>query len=202
VDIARATPDRLSSLCSLLGHAFVDEPMLRWSLGTHGDIAQRFVQQFEAFNETLLEEGMVWEAGSATGAAVWIPADAEEVYGRAFDASRTRVAALTEDGGRRWDTFWEWVESKVPEEPLWHLDAVGVAPAWQGTGVGAALIKHGLGFARADGVGAWLETGTPRNVAYYERLGFRVVHALDAPDGGPQIWFMRWDPSARLGSRV
>ncbi len=28
----------------------------------------------------------------------------------------------------------------------------------------------------------------------YERSGFRVVEDVDAPDGGPHIWFMRWDP--------
>jgi hypothetical protein len=24
--------------------------------------------------------------------------------------------------------------------------------------------------------------------------GFRVYHEADAPDGGPRVWFMRWDP--------
>jgi GNAT superfamily N-acetyltransferase len=169
--------------------------MLRWPLGTHGDIAQRFLRQFELFNETLAEEGMLWEAGAASGAAVWIPPDAGETYDRAFEESRTRIHALTDDGGRRWDTFWDWVESNVPEEPLWHLDAIGVAGASRGTGVGAALIEHGLRLARTDGVAAFLETGTPRNVSYYERFGFRVVDHADAPGSGPTIWFMRWDPS-------
>ena len=195
VEITRATPDRVPILCALLGRAFVDEPMLRWPMGTDGDIAQRFIRQFELFNETLAEEGMLWEAGAASGAAVWVPADAGEAYDRAFDESRTRIHALTEDGGQRWDTFWEWVESQVPEEPVWHLDAVGVAAASRGTGVGGALIGHGLRLARADGVGAFLETGTPRNVPYYEHLGFEVVDHANAPDGGPMIWFMRWDPS-------
>jgi GNAT superfamily N-acetyltransferase len=64
----------------------------------------------------------------------------------------------------------------------------------RGSGIGTALIEHGLGFARRDGVTAFLETGRPGNVAYYERRGFRTFLDGDAPDGGPHIWFMRADP--------
>lgn len=100
---------------------------------------------------------------------------------------------LTLDAGHRYASFWEWVESKIPDEPLWHLDSVAVDPEARGRGIGAALIEHGLGMARADGVGAQLETGNPRNVPYYERFGFRVVADAESPDHGPRIWFMRRD---------
>lgn len=194
VAVSPVTPDRLATVCALLGRAFVNEAMLRWSMGTHGDVEQRFVRQFELFNATLVEREMLWEAGPGRGAAVWIPADAGESYDQAHDASRPLIHSLTEDGGQRYDRFWEWVESKLPEEPLWHLDSVAVEPEWRGTGIGAALVALGLERARADGVGAFLETSTRRNVAYYERFGFRVVDDPIAPEGGPQIWFMRWDP--------
>lgn len=60
-----------------------------------------------------------------------------------------------------------------------------------GRGLGRALVRHGLARARADGCPAFLETGTPRNVPFYESFGFRVVGAHQAPDGGPVIWFMQ-----------
>ena len=63
-----------------------------------------------------------------------------------------------------------------------------------GIGVGSALIEHGLAFARRDGTPAFLETGRPGNVPYYERRGFRTYLDEDAPNGGPHIWFMRFDP--------
>jgi predicted N-acetyltransferase YhbS len=59
--------------------------------------------------------------------------------------------------------------------------------------VGTALIQHGLTFADRDGVPAVLETGRPENVGYYERRGFRKISDDDAPGGGTQIWFMRYD---------
>ena len=42
----------------------------------------------------------------------------------------------------------------------------------------------------------YLEAGNPRNVPYYERLGFKVIADADAPEGGPHIWFMQRNPLA------
>src|SRR5205807_10428327 len=98
------------------------------------------------------------------------------------------------DGGRHYELFWKWVESKIPCEPLWHLDSVGVAPGWQGRGIGSALIEFGLEQARESGTAMVLETGTQRNVPLYERLGFHVVDEADSPESGPHVWFMRRDP--------
>ena len=108
--------------------------------------------------------------------------------------TETRMHELTEDGGRRYDAFWAWVDSRAPDEPLWFLDSVGVVSHARGRGIGGALIRYALERARADGVDAFLETGNPRNVPVYEHLGFRVVEAAAPPDGGPRIWFMRWSP--------
>ncbi len=88
----------------------------------------------------------------------------------------------------------DWVYSHGPEGELWQLDSIAVEPRSQGRGLGRALIDAGLERARAESVGAFLSTGTPRNVDIYESCGFRVVEDADAPDGGPHIWFMRWDP--------
>jgi GNAT superfamily N-acetyltransferase len=196
IEITRAAPERFSELSALLGRAFVNEPMLLWSLGTHGDVAQRFVRYFEYFNETLARRGMLWEANTGRGAALWSPGDADDAFTQAIDASRPSIHTLTSDGGQRYDAFWKWVDAKIPDGRLWNLDSVAVEPGSRGTGVGAALINFGLDLARAENTGACLETGNPTNVPYYERLGFRVIDDADAPHGGPHIWFMRWDPTS------
>jgi GNAT superfamily N-acetyltransferase len=192
VDITRAGPDRLSVLASLFGRTFVEEPMVRWPLGVHGDVEERFTRLFARFLESLIDLGMVWEAGAAMGAAVWLPADQADAWEDA-QTRDSRVHALTDDGGWRYDAYWAWVESKMPDEPAWHLDSVAVQPELRCRGIGAALIDFGLARAHTAGTGACLETGNPRNVPYYERFGFRTATDEDAPDGGPHIWFMRWE---------
>jgi hypothetical protein len=128
-EITRAAQERPSALSAVLGRGFVTEPMLQWSLGTHGDVARRFTEYFEYFNETLTQLGMLWEAGRARGAAVWIPADADNAWTQAVDASRPSVHTLTSDGGRRYDAYWEWVGARIPDEAMWHLDSVAVMRA-------------------------------------------------------------------------
>jgi predicted N-acetyltransferase YhbS len=88
----------------------------------------------------------------------------------------------------------------VPSRTVLVLDYIAVDTQRRGSGIGTALIEHGLAFARRDGVTAFLETGRPGNVPYYEGRGFRTYLDEDAPNGGPHIWFMRWDPEAERGS--
>jgi len=191
VEISQATPDRLPVLASVLGRAFVVEPMMRWPLGEGADYEVELVHAFELFTEDPIRLGMVWEAGAATGALIWIPAGQMDAVG---DGNRAmRSVYEREDGARRFDLFWDWGASKHPDEPLALFDSIAVEPAAQGRGIGSALIRFGLDRARTAGHGAWIETGNPRNVQLYERHGFRVVDDADAPDGGPHVWFMRWD---------
>ena len=193
VEVTRSTPDRLPALAPMFGRAFVDEPMMRWPMGEHGDPVDRFTRAFAAVLEQVLPHGLVWEASAGQGAVLWFPPEPAEPWDE-HPWNHPLIATLTDDGGRRYDAFWAWVESRIPHGGLWLLDSIGVEPALQGRGIGTALIAAGLARARADGVGAFLSTGTAGNVPIYGRSGFRVVEDLDAPEGGPHIWFMRWDP--------
>jgi GNAT superfamily N-acetyltransferase len=193
IKVARASPDRLSALAPVFGRAFVNEPMMRWPMGERGDVVERFTRCFGYVLEALLGLGFVWEADDGVGAAFWMPPDASGAWAE-HPWSQPRISALTDDEGHRYEAFWDWVDSRSPAEPLWLLDSIAVAPEAQGRGYGKALIAAGQALARADRVAAFLSTGTPRNVSIYGRCGFRVVESLDAPGGGPHVWFMRWDP--------
>jgi GNAT superfamily N-acetyltransferase len=133
---------------------------------------------------------MLWETEDGAGTAAWIPPGSDVGIEQVNVATWPVIPPLTDDGGARYQAFWNWLEDHVPDEPHWMLDIVAVDPARQGRGTGTALIRHGLALADRDGVPAFLETGNPRNVPYYERLGFRVAEEGDAPDGGPHMWFM------------
>ena len=190
-DVVLAAPDRLYDLAALFGRAFVVEPMMLWSSGDHGDLADRFTRQYAWFIEQPLAHGMVWETAPPGGAAVWIPPTGTDEWEHSlFDDQRVAEVAADME---RYARFWDWISEHQPEEPVWHLDSVAVESSSRGWGLGAALIDHGLAFARRDGLRAALETGNPRNVPYYESHGFRVAEALAAPDGGPTVWFMRTD---------
>jgi len=89
-----------------------------------------------------------------------------------------------------------FIESKHPREPdHWYLPVVGVAPAWQGRGFGAALLSGVLRRCDEERTAAYLEASTQRNCALYERHGFKVTEECRYAKGGPPLWRMWRDPS-------
>ena len=169
---------------------------MTWPLGGRTeDLEERCIRYHGLFVAPLMGRGIIWESTDGHGALVLVPPEQQDAFDDALahvDDSRTHN--VFHDGGRRYELFWEWVASKIPREPLWHLDSVAVAPGWQGRGIGSALVEFGLEYARESGTAMVLETGTQRNVPLYERLGFHVVEEADSPEGGPHVWFMRRDP--------
>jgi GNAT superfamily N-acetyltransferase len=193
VEIRQATRDRIPMLAAMLARAFAEDPMILVTVAP-GDPEDRMRRYFALIEEVWADMGVLWEAGEAAGVAAWVPPHQMNDLTAVNAALRDGRFALSVDGAARYDALWNWVESRIPDEPLWFLDMVGVDPDRQGEGIGAALVEFGLDRARHDGVPAFLETGIERNLAYYERFGFRVVEEGDAPKDGPHVWFMRFDP--------
>lgn len=82
----------------------------------------------------------------------------------------------------------------VPPES-WYLSILGIAPAYQGRGLGAELVRPVLQQADRVGRPVFLETFSPRNITFYERLGFTVRAAVDEPVTASRYWVMVRDPS-------
>jgi ribosomal protein S18 acetylase RimI-like enzyme len=80
-----------------------------------------------------------------------------------------------------------------PHAYLWFL---GVSPAAQGRGVGSALLRAASVRLDAQRMPAYLETGTTRNVALYERHGFKVLSEHRARPEAPTMWSMWREPGA------
>jgi ribosomal protein S18 acetylase RimI-like enzyme len=193
IDIKPATFERVPDLARLLGRAFADDPMFLWPLGSQASV-ERITGFFRAFDERLSPLGWLWEAGDGAGVAGWVPPGSDAEMMEIDRELRPEIAAHTDDGGKRYEAMWEWIAGHFPDEPFWYLDHIAVEAEQRGAGLGTALIQHGLAFADRDGVPAFLETGRPENVGYYERRGFRTTSDGNVPGGGPHLWFMRYDP--------
>jgi GNAT superfamily N-acetyltransferase len=192
--IAPACADRVPAVAKMFARAFVDDPLLRWPLGSAPDPLAAIEAEFMGTHTLAARCGCLWEVGDAIGAAAWISPDAAESFWRELFDWTGGIMAHASDGGRRHLMQWEWVETFYPDEPLWLLDSVAVDPARQGGGVGSALIAHGLRSADESGLPALLETSQAHLVGYYQRFGFSVTSEADVPEGGPHVWFMRREP--------
>lgn len=72
----------------------------------------------------------------------------------------------------------------------WYLWVIGVDPLYQGTGIGGRLMARGLEMVDADAAPAYLETGSERNVRFYQRFGFRLAGQGSVPGSGDPVWAM------------
>jgi GNAT superfamily N-acetyltransferase len=193
--LQQATPDRVPVLVDVLGRTFATDPLLVWPM-TPGSGHAEVRRFFSLYDGEVVEDGWLWEAGDAAGVALWVPPDGGDRYVEVDERIMRTVMRneLSDDRGARYEAMWDWISAHMPAEPHWFLDHVGVEPHQQGHGIGGSLVRLGLEWSERDGVPVFLETSKPGNVPLYEHLGFHVETAGDAPQGGPHVWFMRFDP--------
>jgi len=89
----------------------------------------------------------------------------------------------------RWSQVHDALAIVQPLEPHWYLSVVGVDPARQGQGLGAALLRAWLRQVDADAMPGHLETDRADKVAFYQRFGFEVSSELRVL--GVPVWCMR-----------
>ena len=155
VEIRPADSSRLAHVAEVIGRAFVTEPMMTWGLrGPTETLEERCIRFHELFLEPLVDRGIVWESSDGHGALVLVPPEEAGALDNALAIDDSKTHQVTDDGGRRYELFWEWVGSQRPREPVWHLDSVAVRPGWQGRGIGSALVEFGLSM-RVRAVPPW-----------------------------------------------
>ncbi|MHB8682328.1 MAG: GNAT family N-acetyltransferase [Acidimicrobiales bacterium] len=97
----------------------------------------------------------------------------------------------------RASAFWAaWAAHDLPAEHC-HIGPVGVEPAYQGMGIGRAVMSQLCAQLDDEGTIGWLETDKERNVRFYQALGFEVVEYLEVLE--QPNWFMRRDPLRPAG---
>ena len=79
-----------------------------------------------------------------------------------------------------------------------HQRLHGFAPALQGHGLGSRLLAAANARLDAEGLPAYLETGTTRNVALYRRHGYEVISEHKARKDAPNMWSMWREPGSMI----
>ena len=159
--------------------AFSNDPLMRWLYPDAHAYLEVFAPFARAFGGGAFDHGTAFVAGDFAGAAFWLPVGVEtdsEALGEAMSASLSaeRLAHMR--------PFTEQLEHFHTKEPRWYLPMIGVDPAYQGQGVGSALLRHTVALCDAEGVAAYLESSSPKNVPLYQRHGFEVIGEIQAGD--------------------
>jgi GNAT superfamily N-acetyltransferase len=84
--------------------------------------------------------------------------------------------------------------ARAAPEPHWHLRLLGVEPDCQGSGLGAAVMQHGIDRAADTGHAVVLETFAERTVPFYLRNGFEIIVDGIEPTSDLRFWALRLVP--------
>lgn len=203
IKIVKLAASQIDEAADVLARAFFDSPVWTWVAPDESQRRElmpwymRMSMRFGVLNgETYTTAPLI------RGVAAWEPpvrldADLSDPEAEAmWEALPERMG---EHGIAR---FHAMIETQRPMReqisagpPVWYLAWLGVDPAVQQNGVGAALLAHMFARADIDGVPCLTETSKHANVPYYERHGFRVVASGVFPLDGPGVWTMRREPA-------
>lgn len=132
------------------------------------------------------------------GAAAWLLPRSAEVDATESRAKSEFLSSVL--GSRGKENYYRILRFLAPRarhvvpRDAWYLSIIGVAPWAKGRGLGAALLAETLVETDAAKVTCYLETFSPRNLRFYERLGFRGVAAHLEPTTDRECVVMRKDP--------
>jgi GNAT superfamily N-acetyltransferase len=196
--IRTATRADREPIASVLSVAFQEDPAFRWVIP---DAERRrrvlpaffglFFDAFARHGENRVAPGLPQISGVA-GAALWAP-PGPPIADEDVEAFSAGLAALAGVDAGRLSEIDRLLAEQHPEEPCWYLQFAGVDPAFQGRGIGSALMAPVLQHCDDVGLPAYLDATSPRNRRLYERHGFEVVGEIQLP-GGPPLWSMWREP--------
>ncbi len=92
---------------------------------------------------------------------------------------------------RAMQLYTQWAKYDPPR-PHWHLDLIGVLPAYQGSGLARALITHLCDVLDAAGACAYFETAYPWFLRVHQAQGFTLLGEIDIL--GVHNYFMWREP--------
>lgn len=194
---AQAGPGDLREVIQTLSDAFARDPHMDWFLR---DDDKRDAARLGLFAMLIRGGAPVARIDRPAGggaAAVWMPFEwlrptplLAELRGLPMLLRATGLARFARLQAIRAD-----MDKHHPMQRrhayLWFL---GVTPAAQGRGVGSALLRAANARLDAEGLPAYLETGTTRNVALYRRHGYEVLSEHRARADAPTMWSLWREP--------
>lgn len=137
--------------------------------------------------------------GRGFGASVWAkPLSEEQEARRSAEKKTFLLHQMGEESLKTYNAIVEFMsamaEPMIPPD-CWYLSIVGVLPEFQGKGLGGDLIKDVLKKTDCMKMQTYLETFTPRNMTFYERLGYREIESFHEPTTNAEYWLMIREPS-------
>jgi GNAT superfamily N-acetyltransferase len=192
--IVTVQPGQGKLVGEILADAFENDPVMNWVI-PHTGLYTGFFRMLA--DKLFLQHQLVYRDAHNRGAAMWLPPGIR--HGIPMCATQLAlVARLVLHSGpgilRHLEQVQEVMNRHHPREPHYYLQSIGTRRDCQGQGIGSLLLKWGTRECDTNGMPAYLESSSPRNVPLYERHGFRVLAREPLGKDGPPLFFMWREP--------
>jgi len=176
-------------LARVLAPSFAAQPLTKWILGEGEKGIRKGVRVLELDFRNALRYDLMFTTEDLQGAALWHPPERRESTRENFIwfLRLLRIIGLSRNLFAQINAF-RTFEELFPREPNYYLAMLAVAPAFQGRGIGSALLKPVLEMCDARCIPAYAVTDTATNVRFYEKLGFRARDSFPIPKAGVTAW--------------
>jgi GNAT superfamily N-acetyltransferase len=182
--VSTATPADLYRVTATLMLAFANDPVERWKYPDAAQYLKLFPSFVRAFGGGALTNETARHVGDHAGVALWLPPGTEPDHA-AIEAS------LPEGREAEIAPVFEEIASYHPSEPHWYLPLIGIDPACQRRGYGAALMEDTLRRCDRDHIAAYLESTNPANIAFYQLHGFSLLDVVQVGSSPPLFPMLR-----------
>jgi ribosomal protein S18 acetylase RimI-like enzyme len=201
MDVLQLGRGEMGAASDLLARAFHDDPAWVWLIPDADRRRSLLPWLFRVgFEVTAADVYGAFDPSAAAdpiGVARWLPPGRPAMrVGATLKALVTTPFRLGATTGSflAYGKAVEELRSKVASGAHWYLAGIGVDPASQRQGVGAALLQPGIAGAEAARLPAVLLTNNEANLSFYSGHGFSVVREGRTPADGPMAWAMVRSP--------
>lgn len=185
--LGRVEGGQLLAVSALLAESFQFDPMHEWLFPSPSHRTRQLRRFFELDIRHRLNESAQAHLAGHLGVAFWHPPGHWSPQRR----SQARLAPALASVLLRHPVSAPRIAHEVlrvhPAEPHWYLSHLAVTPSARGRGIGRSLLAVGIAHADDDGIGCYLETSDPINLAFYRASGFAQIGIVNV-GGTPQVW--------------
>lgn len=194
-----AKHDDRPRLGEALADAFYDDPVMSWVFRDEEPRREQLTRGFNLYHRRFwADSDLTYTTGQIVGACVWLaPGRWQASIVSQLRAMPEMLLAFGPRDLVRLVRLLNFLESNHPHDEHYYLQVIGVATAWQGKGLGGAIMRPVLERCDRESVPAYLEASSERNRDLYARHGFKVTRELSCPDAGPPLWAMWREPASR-----